>query len=63
MQHHGGKYFACTPTDPGGGVKKSTSTFSEHVHVAYQIKVIILGGDLLYAGAKFQSEMISLKTF
>ena len=27
------------PPDPGIGVKRSNSTFSEHSHVAYQIKV------------------------
>ena len=39
MQQHGRKYFACIPlNDPGIGVKRSNSTFSEHGHVAYQIK-------------------------
>ena len=42
MQQHGSKYFARglpLPLGPfGDGVKRSNSTFSEHVHVAYQIK-------------------------
>ena len=42
MQQHGRKNFACRPApttnDPGVGVKRSNSTFSEHGHVAYRIK-------------------------
>ena len=44
MQQHASKYFALgppptRPPDPGVGVKKGqNSTFSEHGHVAYQIK-------------------------
>ena len=40
MAKRGSIYFARrpppTPTDPGGGVKMSKLTFSEHCHVAYQ---------------------------
>ena len=44
MQHHGSKYFAHkplpipTPTPLTMGSKAQNSTFSEHGHVAYQIK-------------------------
>ena len=39
MQQHCSTYFARRPPlDPGGGVKRSNSTFSEHGHVTYQIK-------------------------
>ena len=41
MHKHGSEYFACRhphPPDPRVGVKRSNSTFSEHGHVAYQIK-------------------------
>ena len=39
MQQHGSKYFAHTPPPTlCGGVKRSNYTFSEHGHVAYQIK-------------------------
>ena len=41
MHKHGSKYFACrhpSPPDPRAGVKRSNTTFSEHGHVAYQIK-------------------------
>ena len=37
MQQHGRKYYPAP--DPGIGVKCQNSTFSEHGHVAYQIKV------------------------
>ena len=42
MQQHGSKYFARRPPPPeltlGVGSKDQNSTFSEHGHVAYQIK-------------------------
>ena len=42
MQQLGSKYFACRPPTPnltlGMGSVGQNSTFSEHVHVAYQIK-------------------------
>ena len=39
MQQHGSKCLpSVPPPDPRGGVKRSNSTFSEHGHVAYQIK-------------------------
>ena len=40
MQEYGPKYFSCrAPSlDPRDGVNRSNSTFSEHGHVAYQIK-------------------------
>ena len=42
MQQHGSKYFACRrPTNPptlGLGSIGQNSTFSQHGHVAYQIK-------------------------
>ena len=41
MQQHGSKYFAHKPhypTDLGDGVSRSKFTFSEHDHVAYQLK-------------------------
>ena len=43
MQQHGSRYFACRPTSSpdyihGVGSKGKNSTFSEHGHVAYQIK-------------------------
>ena len=44
MKQHDSKYFACrTPSNPhpptqGVGSKGENSTFSEHSHVAYQIK-------------------------
>ena len=43
MQQHGSKYFARRPlppppSDPGVGSKGQNSTFSQHGHVAYQIK-------------------------
>ena len=40
MQQHGSKYFACRPhpLTLGMGPKGQNSTFSEHGHVAYQIK-------------------------
>ena len=41
MQQHGSKYFASKPTSPttlGIGSKGQNSTFSEHGHVAYNIK-------------------------
>ena len=41
MQQHGHTYFACRPPPPltmGLGSKGQNSTFSEHGHVAYQIK-------------------------
>ena len=39
MHQHGSKYFAHRPP-PGtrGGSKGQNSTFSEHGHVAYQVK-------------------------
>ena len=44
MQQHGSKYFLSadpTPTaDPGGGSKGQNSTFTEHGHLAYQIKMV-----------------------
>ena len=41
MQHHGSKYFAGRPPPTlGRGSIGQTSTFSEHGHVAYQIKEI-----------------------
>ena len=44
MQQHGSKYFVLRPSPPplsptlGMGSVGQNSTFSEHVHVAYQIK-------------------------
>ena len=42
MQRHGSKYFARTPPYPhpqeGMGSVGQNSTFSDHGHVAYQIK-------------------------
>ena len=39
MQQHGSKCFASNlPFDPGYSGKMSKVTFSEHGHVAYQIK-------------------------
>ena len=40
LQQHGSKYFACILPHhhPLDGVKGQNSTFSEHGHVAYQIK-------------------------
>ena len=40
MQQHGSKYCASRPPPPTFGVesKGQTSTFSEHGHIAYQIK-------------------------
>ena len=44
MQQHDSKYFVRRPpptsphSDPGGGVKGQSSTFSEHGHVANQFK-------------------------
>ena len=41
MQQHGSKHFACRPLPPttlGMGSVGQKSTFSEHGHVAYQIK-------------------------
>ena len=44
MQICGSKYFArrrlLPPQDPRGGVKMSKLAFSEHGHVAYQIKCL-----------------------
>ena len=37
MQQHGRKYFACRPPPPPP-TKRSNFHFSEHGHVAYQIK-------------------------
>ena len=44
MQQHGSKFFYSEnplqphPHDPDVGIKRSNSTFSEHGHIAYQIK-------------------------
>ena len=38
MQQHGSKYFACRPLTLRMGSVGPNLTFSEHGHVAYQIK-------------------------
>ena len=49
MQQHGRKYFAHIPQllILGIGSKDQTSTFSEHDHVAYQIKGIQVSSNMV----------------
>ena len=55
MQQHGSKYFSNDPSlDPEGGIKRSF-LYSEHDHVAYQIK----GNDEC---SNMQANILSLHT-
>ena len=47
MQQHGSKYFAHRLLILGIGSKDQTSTFSEHDHVAYQIKGIQVSSNMV----------------
>ena len=55
MPQYDSTYFARLPPTPTLGLKRSNSTFSEHVHVAYQIK----GYDEC---SNMQAHMLSLHT-